>query len=313
LRDQVKHYRCELDNSTSENSKLRLSINKLKQKLFAAVKFVTLSVDDELNKQPSFLNTLMKYNQDIEQRLEQLTQENKNLRGMLQINQDNNSLKSFTELIEKLERESREEKEKISPSRRQEDQEKLHANDIVKQTIRDRNRRVGRKRTESFHFSSMGESSPEDEKKSSLVKLKRKSVVLEFSNYKMAVMGEQEQKKDEEKSESSEQSEDSEEETKKQEEPKPEEPKPEESKQEEKKEEVPATIPGKRKRILSTNAPNDFSALSPPNNVKRRQRNVKVEEGSDFGMMKGSGYKMSIQKPELEEGKSPTSDDDYFG
>lgn len=309
MRDKVKHYRCELESSTTENSRLRASINKLKQKLFSAVKFITLTVDDELNKQPSFLNTVMKYNEDIEQRLEQLVQENRNLRGMLQINQDNNSFKSFADLIEKFEHESREEKERISPSRHQEDHEKLHAKDIVKQTIRDRNRRVGRKRTESFHFSSMGESSPEDDK-NSLVKLKRKSVILEFSNYKMAVIAAQEAKNDEVNSESSEESD---QEAEKQEPEKQEVSKPEESKQETKKEEVIPTIPGKRRRILSTNAPDDMSALSPPSTAKRRQRNVKVEEGSDFGMMKGSGYKMAVQEPEIEEGKSPTSEDDYFG
>lgn len=268
------------------------AIKNLKQKLKQSVEFVTLNIESQKHSQPCYLNTVMEYSQSIENRLERLDTENKNLRAMMKLHQDNNSFHSFAEEIKKFEAEANNKKDpkELSPSRTQEAKDKKIATDFVRKTLRDRNKRMGRKRTESFHFSSLGESSSDEDNQKKLFKLKRKSTTNEFSGYKMQVQQDDDSKKEEEEKKV---------ETK------------EETKQVEKEKE-PVLIPSKnRRRIMSTDKSNDFTGLSPPSNPKRRARNT-AQEDDGFGMMKGGGYKMSM-KPEQDDGKSSPSEEDYFG
>lgn len=302
----MKLYQAEVDALKSERASSIKLITKLKQKLLESVKFMTANYSEQTS-QPSLLKSLMDHNKEIEAKLAQLELENNKLKSMLLISQDQNSFESFEKEIRLFEDQSTthvEDKRELSPSRIQEDREK-NTNDIVRQTLRDRNKRLGRKRTESFHFSSLGESSSDEEnrnknKKTSLLRLRRKTVQNAFAGYKM-----QQIMPDEEGETTPKQLDTPQKEEEKKDEPK------EEAKEEEKK--APESTPkkalvGKRKRMNSTNTSVELMGLSPPKPSQPRKVS-KPSEDSFGALAKNSGYKMQMQAPE---NKSPTSDSDYF-
>ena len=244
-----------------------------------------------------------------------MSQENKNLRALLKLNLDNNSYKSFAEEILKMENEIRR-SNSLSPSRKQEETDKGQKKSMMKLSIRERAKRVKRKRTESFHYSSFGETSPEEEERetSTLNKLRRKSVRTNMftSGYSLK-LHDAEQNKNEEKKEN--------EEKKKKEEKKEissksasssssssEEDKEEkESKNDFKigfkmtatKTKEPITNWNKRARFKSYEQANNFGGLSPPNNNKRKISKIDDNSGGDYfaiGLKKGGGYKMSMSQ-----------------
>jgi hypothetical protein len=179
---------------------------------------------------------------------------------------------------------------------------KKTANEIIRKTLKDRNKRIGRKRTDSFHFANFSDESPDDTSSESILKLHRTPALKktnDFSGYKMTT-----------------------EET----------PTPEKAEEDlysfgdfnksaiKKKKDSP--IMKRRKRTKSEDVSQDFSAFSPPKDTTdqaRRISNVTPESIPD-ALKKGGGYKMSMESvPDTEEEeKSPAvtqddDDDDYFG
>lgn len=241
---------------------------------------------------------------------------------MLQLNHTHNSYKSIEEEIRKLEQEKEYDRH-LSPSNQQEQQEsKVSVNQLMKSRMRGKLRR-NRTRTESFHFSSNDNSSPDESKESTLVKLRRKSATSDMLIHGFKMQVATDDKDDHEpKSSSSSSSTDLEKEVKI--EPKAE---PEEEVKEEvqvipnNKPDVPVSIPSiglikrpKRGRVNSSD--NDqltFNSLSPLNSDKKVVQQ-EDEDYSGFGLSKGGGYKMSLATTDnKEEDKSPSNEDDYFG
>lgn len=270
------------------------------------MKFLTLNADSEQIKEKSLLSSVLVKNQEIESVLEQVKEENKNLRSMLKLHQDNNSFKSFAKELKEMEEKDRAAAEnpkntedpetatvEVSLSPTQDKTKKHNAEDIVKSTIRARNKRLGRKRTESFHFSSMGESSSDEEPKKSMFKMKRKSTAThnDFAGYKMQV-------KEDSPTEEDSKSVDS------------------DSKDLNKPKETPKKVGrAKRSRINSNTDESNMLSFSPPNK-KDQKDSTKITPPSDFSfdsLMKGGGYKMAVQNSDNEESKTESNDDDYFG
>jgi hypothetical protein len=305
----MKHYHSKLSTSFNQNESLKEDISRIKQKLINSINFMTVHTFDEKHTNSSILNKMVAQNNFLRSKFLSVIEENKNLRSMLQLHQTNNSLVSFDTQIKEFELDSGKEQEqiKLSPSRQQEEFE-ISSSLMVKKTIKERNKRTRRKRTEEFHFSSMGESSS-DEDKTDLTKLRRKSQLNMFSGYKMQIenLVKQNEEEDKKETQNDEPNEEEQEKTKKNE--------------SEKKNLNFGQIkaPMKRRRINSEDN-NDLLGLSPPNNPKRRQRHVEKEDSSSssssFGLMKGSGYKMSMQNTSNEEEKKMDDnkgDDDYYG
>ena len=286
-------------------------ISVLKRKLVKALDFVLVSTSDQKHSKEPVLEKLMRQNDELQQKIHQISSENENLRALLKLNQTHNSLKAMEAEIAKIEQEATQ-KKRLSPSREQEEQEKAQIHKIAKESIREKARRIKRKRTESFHENHFSESSPEEKKepakdtKSALATLRRRSVrsgPIGFGGgYKMqmAVQEDKPEQKPEEQKE----------------------PEPEKSSLSEKKSKLKSKAIGKRRRTQSTDEfANDFQGLSPPNNSKRPlpKKAEEPEEDDDYfglSLRKGSGYKMSMEKSvenTTEDNKSTTSDDDYFG
>lgn len=307
----MEHYHSKLSASLNQNERLKGQISNLKQKLINSINFMAVHTFDEKHTNSSILNKMVAHNNLLHTRIISLTEENKNLRSMLQLHQTNNSFASFEAQIKEFEIDDgkKSAENKLSPSRQQEEIDNSGSL-LVKKTIKERNRRSGRKRTEEFHFSSMGESSPDDEK-TDLTNMRRKSQLNMFSGYKMQMQIENLVKEKEEDKKETPSDDSDEEEQQKTEKPKNEEP--------EKKNLNFSKLkaPMKRRRINSEDN-NDLVGLSPPNNPKRRQRHVEKEDSSSssFGLMKGSGYKMSMQNTSKEEEKKmedSKNEDDYYG
>lgn len=236
---------------------------------------------------------MIKENNSLSNKIEELNIENSNLRSFLQLNQDFNSLKSFEDEIKKIEEEEANRRH-LSPSREQEEQERLEKEEtesLMKSSIRDNKRRVGRKRTESFHYSSFGDTSPDDEEaeNSTLNKLRRKSVRVKMfsSGFSMQMANKNANNANKSSSASSSSSSDGE--------------NYDSVKEERKKEDeikLPSLPQSRRNRVKSTDQANNFPGYSPPNNNKRARSNQKDEDYFAFGLKKGGGYKMSMQKAE---------------
>lgn len=277
----------------------KIVIKKLKEKLVSTIKFMDIHMSEDKHTNSGYVSHLIHQNEYFGKQIIQLSEENFRLRSMLQLHQDNNSFKSFSDLIAQLEDETT--KKDVSPTRDHEVKDKQAASDLVRKTLRDRNKRLGRKRTDSFHFSSMGESSSDEDSHKSLFKLQRKTTSNEFSGYKMQLQPETTEEPKVEETKNDENTQEIKEETK-----------------EEQKGTDQATVQPKlninkgRRRIMSSDNTSDFQAFSPPNDSKRRERSNNQTEDS-FGLMKGGGYKMSMKQTEAEETKSPSEDSDYFG
>ena len=168
---------------------------------------------------------------------------------------------------------------------------KFKATDLVRKTIRERNKRLGRKRTDSFNFPSFGDSSPDEESiKPVNIKNSTSSELNDFSGYKMKVIDQSEPKAEEPSTQ--------------------EQPKVEDSKSCDNN-----SIISKRRRInseVTSNLPIVFSPQSTLRPLRKRMVN-NVEEEKDQ-MMKGGGYKMCIKVEELpkEENKESSGDQDYY-
>lgn len=252
----------------------------------------------------------------LEQRIESLSIENKNLRSMLLLNQNFNSLKSYEEEYKKLESEKKPIETDLQTKKDAEDEnsggdshglKKKSASDIIRKTIKDRNKRMGRKRTDSFHMSSLSDESPDnnvDTPAKPVINLQPTYLANEFSGYKMKV--DDTPSKDSEQSKAFSFS----------------------SSSEEVKSETSPSIKPKRKRIRSDDVSSDIKVLSPPLPARDKPRRIStvVEEPEEMpsSLKKGGGYKMSISSIE-ESKKESTSeeetkalpedpvDDDYFG
>lgn len=187
----------------SEAKQYQKANTVLKGKLLESVSFLakTISIDPEVS-EGNILHKTLRENEELKLKLDQINQENQMLRSFVNLNLEYNSYKSFKKEIKKLEDESQQVKG-LSPSRKQEDKEKDTTKSILKRSIRDKYKRSKRKRTESFHYSEFGETSPDDdeEQNTTLNKLRRKSLrVNEFSSgYSMQAMETLQKQAEEEK------------------------------------------------------------------------------------------------------------------
>jgi len=323
FRTQINNYHCKLSASINLSALYEKEVRRIKLKMIKTVNFMSTNFEQQKHTESSYINTLIQHNRVVEQKMAQLSQENKNLRRMLMINQNQNSFKSFEQLIKDFEMEEQKDKQdtskKLSPSREQEMREKLKSNSMIKETLKDRRKRGGRKRTEEFYFGSMGESSPDETTKEDVSKGRRRSTMSAFQGYSMKLQenlqenAKPPQDKDTPKSESmsSSSKSDSDKDDKEDKEEKKEETKNNLSK-------VPLNkVKPKRKRMNSEGNANDFAGLSPPNHSKNKRTIMSKEtKESPLGLMKGGGYKMSMQAPAEEETKlrkDSDADSDYFG
>ena len=157
------------------------------------------TIIEKNNTENNLLHATIQENTELSNKIQQINQENQTLRSFLKLSLDNNSYESFAEEILKIENDVRL-GISLSPSRKQEEKDKKEKKSILKLSIRERAKRVKRKRTESFNYSSFGETSPEEEERetSTLNKLRRKSVRTNMftSGYSMKLIEAAQKNKD---------------------------------------------------------------------------------------------------------------------
>ncbi|CAI2363396.1 unnamed protein product [Moneuplotes crassus] len=313
FRQQAAKDKSQIEMYKEESKAYQAKNNTLKSKLLHSVKFMTNTTSiNEDSTSANILHKTLRENDELKDKVSQITQENEILRKLLNLHLENNSFKSFQNEIEIMEKEAQTEKGLI-PSTVQEDLEKQSYKPILKTSIRDRVKRCKRKRTESFHYSDFGDTSPEDEEgqDTTLNKLRRKSQrISQFSsgysmqaieNLRKEAENEQSEDKSAFSSSSSSKSDQGENEDKE---------KIEDKKEDEENQPVEQMkfdkraklCPQKRARIKSSDQVNTLKGISPLNFHKRTRSNESSEDDSfGFNLKKGGGYKMSMKAPENNE------------
>lgn len=160
----------------------------------------------------------------------------------------------------------------------------------MRKTIRERNKRMGRKRTDSFNFPSFGESSSDEEvAKPHVIQSSAKIEKSDFSGYKMKTIDDNQTKESELKAQ--------------------EKPKLEEVTSWDKS----SNLVVRRRRTNSEDTSNNLKIFSPPSSIRTARKTIiNNEEEDSEQMLKGGGYKMWIKTEEAakEEEKKIDSNDD---